>query len=142
MERLLVSKFFHMALLIVLLLVMVTLSFSGARWREQIQNFTFDNYNISKPRESGDNIVIVDIDEASLARVGQMPWPRSIMAEMVTSLSKMGARVITFDVVFAEPDRSSPTEIAKQFEGFAGFDDITPRLAALSPIPPPTPIGD
>src|SRR5690606_35945128 len=72
-----------------------------------------------------------DIDEASLAKLGQMPWPRSLMADMVRNLSNLGAKVIVFDIVFSEPDRSSPTEIAKQFEGFAGFEDIIPRLSAL-----------
>ncbi|MEW6521685.1 MAG: adenylate/guanylate cyclase domain-containing protein [Thermodesulfobacteriota bacterium] len=53
-------------------------------------------------------VVIVDIDDASLARIGQWPWPRKTMAELADRLRAAGARVIGFDMVFAEPDRTSP----------------------------------
>lgn len=50
-------------------------------------------------------IVIVDVDEASLGAVGQWPWKRSVVAQMVNRLSEQGAAVIGFDVVFAEPEQ-------------------------------------
>src|SRR5689334_5781575 len=106
--RLITSRWIQIALLMVLLCVAVAFSFSHTRWREQIRNFTFDNYNIMKPRVASDDIVIIDIDEASLKKIGQMPWPRSTMAGLVTNLKDMGAKVIVFDIVFSEPDRSSP----------------------------------
>lgn len=53
-------------------------------------------------------IVIVDIDEKSLAEVGRFPWSRDIVAELVNQLSvRYRARAIGFDVMFAEPDTSS-----------------------------------
>ena len=131
MRRLLYSQFFHIVLLLALLMVTVVLSFSDARWREQVRNFTFDNYNILKPREPSDRIAIIDIDEASLAEVGQMPWPRTIMGDLVTNLNAMGASVIAFDIVFAEPDRSSPHAMADRFEDINGFSDVLPRLRDL-----------
>ena len=75
MQRILSSQITHIILLLILLFVAVVMSFSDARWRQQIQNFTFDNYNILKPRVASDRIAIIDIDEASLAEIGQMPDP-------------------------------------------------------------------
>jgi adenylate cyclase len=62
-------------------------------------------------------VVIVDIDEASLRKLGQWPWPRTLVAEMIERLTKLGAAVIAFDVVFAEPDRLSPKLAADVFKG-------------------------
>jgi adenylate cyclase len=72
----------------------------------------FDYYQRLAPRTYQDAPVrIVDIDDASLAAVGQWPWPRSAVAALVGRLSASGASAIVFDVVFAEPDRTSPTQI-------------------------------
>lgn len=131
MKRLFSSHVVHITVLMILLCATVAMSFSNARWREQIRNFTFDNYNIMKPRIPSDNIVIVDIDEASLAEVGQMPWPRTVMGKLVTNLKEMGAAVIVFDIVFAEPDRISPEAIAEKLIDLEGFEDVLPRLETL-----------
>ncbi len=130
-ERFITSRWFQVALLLFLLGAAVILSFSHTRWREQIRNFTFDNYNIMKPRAASDNIVIVDIDEASLKKIGQMPWPRSTMAELTANLKDMGAAVIVFDIVFPEPDRSSPDNLAHVFENQPGNEDIMNRLMEM-----------
>ena len=72
----------------------------------------FDYYQRLAPRTYQDAPVrIVDIDDASLATVGQWPWPRSAVAAMVGRLSASGASAIVFDIVFAEPDRTSPAQI-------------------------------
>ncbi|MCJ7604388.1 MAG: adenylate/guanylate cyclase domain-containing protein, partial [Desulfobulbaceae bacterium] len=54
------------------------------------------------------SVVIVDIDDASLASIGQWPWPRNTVAALVSQIHQAGAKVIGFDIVFAEPDRTSP----------------------------------
>ena len=55
---------------------------------------------------------VVDIDEASLKQYGQWPWPRTRLAELIENLHAMGATAIVFDVLLAEPDRTSPTAMA------------------------------
>lgn len=55
---------------------------------------------------------IVDIDEESLKRLGQWPWPRSVIAELRDKLAADGAAVVAFDVMFAEADRTSLDRIA------------------------------
>lgn len=76
----------------------------------------FDQYQRWRPRDYVPVPVrIVDIDEASLAKTGQWPWPRTKLAQLVDQLDKQGAAAIGFDVVFAEPDRTSPRRASAQW---------------------------
>ena len=59
-------------------------------------------------------IRIVDIDEASLAKIGQWPWPRTTVRDLLAQLTAKGAAVIAFDILFAEPDRTSLEMVLKQ----------------------------
>lgn len=69
----------------------------------------FDQYQRWKPRVYEPLPVrIIDIDEASLDKIGQWPWPRTRLAQLVEQLGRHGTAAIGFDVVFAEPDRTSP----------------------------------
>lgn len=79
---------------------------------QAVSEAVFDGYLRLKPRED-DRIdaVIVDVDEESLRRVGQWPWPRWRIGQMVERLRAEGAAAIAFDVVFAEPDRTSPLRL-------------------------------
>ena len=73
----------------------------------------FDIYQLAKPREvTSRPVVIVDIDEASLEEFGQWPWPRDLLAKLIDQVMAQGAVAIAFDMVFAEPDRTSPNLIA------------------------------
>ena len=63
---------------------------------------------------------MVDIDEQSLARYGQWPWPRTLVAELVRRIARARPRVLGIDIVFAEPDRLSPPEIARELTGLPG----------------------
>jgi len=81
----------------------------------------FDFYQQMKPREipppERKPVTIIDLDEKSLGEVGQWPWPRNILAQLVENLMKMGAVVVAFDIVFAEPDRMNPAAIADALKG-------------------------
>ncbi|MEW6428021.1 MAG: adenylate/guanylate cyclase domain-containing protein [Thermodesulfobacteriota bacterium] len=61
-------------------------------------------------------VVIVDVDERSLAALGQWPWPRTVLAGLVERIAAAGAAVIAFDMVFAEPDRTSPATLLRQLD--------------------------
>ncbi|HXV24708.1 MAG TPA: CHASE2 domain-containing protein [Alphaproteobacteria bacterium] len=101
---------------------------------EQLRYLVFDTYQRLKPRvyDPGAPVRIVDIDNASLARIGQWPWPRSLLAELVDRLAEAGAAAIAFDVVFAEPDRSSPEETMRYWPQTPEFE---PARAALAQLP-------
>lgn len=90
---------------------------------EALRQKSFDIYQLMHPREGRPDLVgIVDIDERSLLALGQWPWPRTVMADMVSKITGLGGTVIGFDVLFPEPDRSSPEVAATTFQG---LDDAT-----------------
>ena len=61
-------------------------------------------------------IAIVDIDEKSLARLGQWPWSRDKLAALVRKIDDAGARVVGLDMIFPEPDRTSPSNWFRKIE--------------------------
>src|SRR3954471_3941584 len=76
---------------------------------EEFRVRTFDTFQVLEPRvKTARPVRIVNIDEKSLAKFGQWPWPRTIVAELVTNLTRLGPAAIGFDVMFADPDRLSP----------------------------------
>src|SRR5882757_2303985 len=76
---------------------------------EELRVRTFDTFQVIEPRvKTARPVVIIDIDEKSLAKLGQWPWPRTRIADLVDRLTALGAVVIAFDIVFAEPDRLNP----------------------------------
>ncbi|MCX5831782.1 MAG: CHASE2 domain-containing protein, partial [Deltaproteobacteria bacterium] len=67
-----------------------------------LQNISYDTFQRLHPRAYEDApVAIVDIDEESLRRHGQWPWPRILVADLVTRLTNMDAAAVVFDVVFA-----------------------------------------
>lgn len=76
-----------------------------------LRNYSFDSLQRIYPRTVSeyDPVVIIDIDDQSLNQIGQWPWSRDVIAKLVGVTSP--AASITFDMVFAEPDRSSPALI-------------------------------
>src|SRR3954449_6739063 len=120
-------------------LVCVVLLFGFAALRvwdphpvQEIRVRTWDYFQLFQPRvKTIRPVVIVDIDEKSLAdpRLGQWPWPRTRIADIVTNLAKLGAVVIAFDAVFSEPDRLNPDIAA---DTFRNLDEATrEKLRAL-----------
>lgn len=82
---------------------------------EVVRLRTFDFYNVLSPREppAQSPVIIVDLDEKSLAEVGQWPWPRTDIARLLTALRDYGIAVIGFDMVFPELDRTNPSNLAE-----------------------------
>jgi len=115
----------------VLLLALVPLRVLDPPPLQELRVRTFDLFQALRPREQTIRpVAIVDIDEASLKEIGQWPWPRTVVADLITRLKEQGALVIGFDVIFAEPDRMSPAVAA---ESFRGLDDET--RTKLSTLP-------
>lgn len=100
---------------------------------EYLRLKTFDYYQQLDPRDipppEGKPVTIIDLDEESLAEIGQWPWPRTVIAKLVHNLMQMGAVLVAFDVVFAEPDRMNPDKIS---DTVVGLDEATKaKLKAL-----------
>mgnify|MGYP001818320193 FL=1 len=73
-------------------------------------------------------MVIIDIDEKSLRRIGQWPWPRNVVAQLVRRIQAEKPRVIGLDIVFAEPDRTSPIRYTNELQRIYSV-----KLPALEP---------
>ena len=118
------------AVCVVLLFALVPLRMFDPRPIEELRLRAFDLFQVLRPREqTARPVVIIDIDEASLKEIGQWPWPRTVVADLVTRLTALGAAAIGFDAVFPEPDRMSPGLLASTLHD---LDDATrERLRGL-----------
>lgn len=112
-KQLLSNRFFHAILLVALLVAVLFVRNQDYSWVQSLRYNAFDQYNALYPRQSNNVAVIVDIDEASQARpeLGQWPWSRDKLAVLVRNLEAAGAKVVAFDMVFAEEDRTSPRKV-------------------------------
>jgi adenylate cyclase len=114
-------------------LAVLLLQFAHLPVVDRIGLLLFDTYQRSAPRPYQDAPVrIVDIDDETIRQLGQWPWPRSEVARLTDRLTEAGASAIAFDIVFSEPDRTSPARIAERMrrDGVGG-----PALAALAKLP-------
>ena len=107
---------------VVLLALVITAAFVGEaagyyRWGfiEKLEYFLYDaRMLVTMPGGVDDRIVIVDIDEKSLAEIGRWPWSRDRVAQLVNELfDHYQAAMVAFDIVFPEPDESSGLRILK-----------------------------
>lgn len=99
-------------------------------WLQTLRYAMFDQFQRWHPRVYQDTAVrIVDVDEESLNRLGQWPWPRTRMAELVELATRGNAAAIGFDVIFAERDRTSPQLASQQWALSAG------QRAAFAALP-------
>jgi adenylate cyclase len=95
-----------------------------------LQLKTFDTYQQIKPWAPRTRpVIIVDLDEQSLDAYGQWPWSRDLVADLVVRIGELGAAAIAFDIIFAEPDRMSPAEIANHLSNLD--EGVRQRLQAL-----------
>jgi adenylate cyclase len=94
-------------------LLVALLHWSDTGMLRQLGLLLFDSYQQASPRPYEPVPVrIVDIDDETIARLGQWPWPRIEMARLTEMLVEAGAAAVAFDIVFAEPDRTSPARVA------------------------------
>lgn len=117
---------------------------------QDFRHNVFDQYQRLSPRPYQPVPVrIIDIDDESLARLGQWPWPRDLLAQLIERLGQLGSATIALDMVFAEPDRLSPAhlltrwpELSAQLElssantetPLPDFDQILAQTIAQYPV--------
>jgi adenylate cyclase len=97
---------------------------------EELRVRTFDTFQRIDPRvKTIKPVVIVDINDESLEKLGQWPWPRTQIADLIANLTRLGAAAIAFDVVFSEPDRLNPDAAADTIRNLD--DETRSKLRAL-----------
>lgn len=131
--RILHFSSFKMGIIIVLMSSVVF--FRGGREMQDLLRSLDSRINDSMFRIRGaiptsGQVCIVDIDEKSLEKLGQWPWPRSMVGRMVNNIGRDDPLAIGFDVVFAEPDRTSLKRILPRIRELTGKDIELPENVA------------
>lgn len=113
----------------VLALVLALRIFDPGGVLEEVRLHVFDGYQRLSPRVVEASAVrVIDIDDESLSRIGQWPWPRTLVADLVTRLSQAGAVAVALDIVFPEADRTSPAEVTKLWPQAEGLRSLLAQL--------------
>lgn len=95
----------------------------------RLTSLVFDTYQTIKLRDATDPpVAVIDIDEASIGTLGQWPWSRRTVAEIVTRASGLGAAAIGFDIVFSEPDRTAPARLVEEMRRQGIAIEVGPDL--------------
>lgn len=111
---------------------------------ERLDNLLYDLLARANARPADPSILIVDIDDRSLAQLGAWPWPRGVHARMIDRLTQAGARTIVYDILFteagdADQDRALGQAIARSgrvyLPRFLARDDAEASPRVVGPIP-------
>ncbi len=114
------------------LLCGVALQASDFPWVRWVRSRAFDALIQAKPRVWTDaGVRVIDLDDESLSKLGQWPWPRTQVARLEKRLQDLGVAATAYDVFFAEPDRTSPKRIAGTWPKGPEFDALRERVSRL-----------
>lgn len=128
----------YLRILLNLIITLIFLSFVGSyddsssdrknnlSFIAQLENIAYDyRVTLTMPNTVDDRIVIIDIDEKSLAELGRWPWSRDTMAKLTNKLfDEYGILIVGFDIVFAEEDQSSGLHILNELADNEFSDQI------------------
>lgn len=113
----------------IILLILIIIRIQNPEFVKSISSISFDSYQkIFKYNEKQDDIIIVDIDEPSLAKFGQFPWGRNVFSKILENINKENPKSIGFDIFFSEKDKQSPEEIIKTYS----IEDVNIKNALQS----------
>jgi hypothetical protein len=125
------------------------LAWSGATWRAD--RLLYDTALSALPRPVAPDIVIIAIDDASIAAIGRWPWPRTVHATLLDRLAAARPRAIALDLVLSEPDPDPAQDhwlaLALGRVAAAGVPVVMPVPwvrtggAGWSTLPPTGPLG-
>ena len=107
-----------LAAALALLMTLDALGVVRLPWMGGFNRLIYDTHLASTlPTGKRTDVVVLDIDERSLAStdLGRWPWNRKVLSELVERVfDEYGAKVVAFDVIFAEPDKSSGLEVLRE----------------------------
>jgi adenylate cyclase len=87
-------------------LVVALLSLARPAFLRNLEYATYDTLlRAARTSPPVDRIVVVDIDDRSLTTIGQWPWRRDVLGQLVDRLRDHGASIVALDIILAEPDR-------------------------------------
>ncbi|MBR0566701.1 adenylate/guanylate cyclase domain-containing protein [Azoarcus sp. L1K30] len=126
------SKFATLLPFLILMVGLVSMANAPAVL-DTVRHAVFDHYQRWRPAEAvGEPVRVIDIDEESLARFGQWPWSREVLAQLADRLFAAGVSVVGFDMLFAEADRHGRDDGGLE-SASAGSDSRFARSLANGP---------
>ncbi len=97
---------------IAILVALAVLIGSEAAWTTGLRAAWFDTFQVIAPRiPRSMPVTVIEIDERSLAKIGQWPWPRTVTAELLDTISRYQPAAIALDIFMPEADALSPERL-------------------------------
>ena len=100
----------------VIFLFLIIIKFTNPPIVQKISFINYDFYQKVFNRGEVQDVTIVDIDEKSIAKVGQFPWRRDIYSIILKNLNQYNPKAIAFDIVFSEEDKQNPKDLLLQLQ--------------------------
>ena len=100
----------------ILLIFFITLKVINPSIIQKISFINYDFYQKVFNRGEVKNITIIDIDEKSIAKIGQFPWRRDAYSKILYNLNQYNPLAIAFDIVFSEEDKQNPKSLLSQLQ--------------------------
>ena len=95
---------------------LVIIKFTNPPIIKKLSFINHDFYQKMFNRGEVKSVTIVDIDEKSLAKIGQFPWRRDVYSKILDNLNQYNPSVIAFDIVFSEEDKQNPKDLLLQLQ--------------------------
>ena len=107
------KKYIYLSVIFVFLII---IKFINPPIIQKISFLNYDFYQKVFNRGEVKDVTIVDIDEKSIAKVGQFPWRRDIYSKILNNLNQHNPKAIAFDIVFSEEDKQNPKDLLQQLQ--------------------------
>ena len=99
-----------------LLLFLIIVKFINPSIVQKISFINYDLYQKVFNRGEIKDVTIIDIDEKSIAKIGQFPWRRDVYSNILKNLNQYNPLAIAFDIVFSEEDKQNPRDLLLQLQ--------------------------
>lgn len=135
------EKFIPLSVSLFLVLLFSIISFTNPKplekWLNLLENLAYD-FQVRenhKPLGKYVSVSIVDIDDKSLEAYGRWPWPRNILADLVTKLFQAGATIVALDITFPDVEENMILDVEKEIKrGPEDHADVIAELQKVKPI--------
>ena len=107
------KKYIYLSVIFVFLII---IKFINPPIIQKISFLNYDFYQKVFNRGEVKDVAIVDIDEKSIAKIGQFPWRRDIYSKILKNLNQHNPKAIAFDIVFSEEDKQNPKDLLIQLQ--------------------------
>ena len=114
--RVFFQKHANYFIFLIVLFLLISLKIFNPPFIKSVSYLSFDLYQKVFAQKKDSEVVIIDIDEASLGKFGQFPWNRNVFAKILDQLNSSNPKAIGFDIFFTEKDKQSPDEIIKSYD--------------------------